>query len=476
MLRHRGGLAALGKGRGRRLTRLLVAAALLLGGAERAGAAEFSDCCADLEERIAELEATTARKGNRNVAVVISGTINQSALAWYDGKASSVYTVTNDNYRSRFGFGTEFRASAEWQLGYHLEIGIKDANSLRVNQLSPLGFDNKGDFGTDIRDNYWYLLGKRFGALFIGSTFAATDRIADSNVTQTNFFAKYSEIQDTGFGMFLRSSRSGQLTQSDLTWRRLIAAGGDQPSESQRGFELIKYATPKWNGWNAIGTWVADDFWDVATRYDGTVGRFNISAGIGYTQLVPGARSRVICAGANVLVDNGDDTSCRQLSGSISVLDRPTGLFVNFGSGLNLNGLIKDTLRYRGTGVSDQHTFASGQAGIERQFNELGKTTIYGEHFVYDGGAATAVLVGPGDSLNPTGAGSWAVWNSRASVWGGGIAQGIDSAAMILYLYYRHASGELNLRQLNGFAATGPIAGAPIDDLDLLMSGAVIRF
>jgi hypothetical protein len=32
------------------------------------------------------------------------------------------------------------------------------------------------------------------------------------------------------------------------------------------------------------------------------------------------------------------------------------------------------------------------------------------------------------------------------------------------------------LRQLNGFAATGPIAGAPIDDLDLLMSGAVIRF
>ena len=81
MLRHRGGLAALGKGRGRRLTRLL-AAGLLLAGAERASAAEFADCYSDLEERIAELEATTARKGNRNVAVVISGTINQSALAW----------------------------------------------------------------------------------------------------------------------------------------------------------------------------------------------------------------------------------------------------------------------------------------------------------------------------------------------------------------------------------------------------------
>jgi hypothetical protein len=276
--------------------------------------------------------------------------------------------------------------------------------------------------------------------------------------------------------MFLRSARNGQLTNSDLTWRRLIAAGGDQPSESQRGFELIKYATPRWYGWNAIGTWVAADFWDVATRYDGTVGRFKVSAGVGYTQLVQGARSRGICAGGNVIIDNGDDTSCRQLSGSVSVQDTPTGLFVNFGSGLNLNGLIDDTLRYQGTGVSDQHSFASGQIGIERRFNDLGKTTIYGEHFIYNGGAATAAFVGPNDPLNPTGAGNWALWTSNARVWGGGIAQGIDSAAMILYAYYRHASGELNLRQLNGLNATGPIANAPIDDLDLVMSGAVIRF
>src|SRR5262249_13574263 len=58
----------------------------------------------------------------------------------------------------------------------------------------------------------------------------------------------------------------------------------------------------------------------------------------------------------------------------------------------------------------------------------------------------------------------------------GGIAQGFDGAAIILYVYYRHASGELNLRQINGLTASGPITNAPIDDLDLLMSGAVVRF
>lgn len=31
------------------------------------------DCCADLEERIAELEATTVRKGNRKVSLEVSG-------------------------------------------------------------------------------------------------------------------------------------------------------------------------------------------------------------------------------------------------------------------------------------------------------------------------------------------------------------------------------------------------------------------
>ena len=47
---------------------------------------------------------------------------------------------------------------------------------------------------------------------------------------------------------------------------------------------------------------------------------------------------------------------------------------------------------------------------------------------------------------------------------------------MILYLTYSHVSGDLDLRQLDGGVASGAIAGAPIDNLDLLLTGAVIRF
>ena len=61
-------------------SRIAIAAALglTLGGfafkATPARAADLGgDCCADLEERVAELEATTVRKGNKKVSVTISG-------------------------------------------------------------------------------------------------------------------------------------------------------------------------------------------------------------------------------------------------------------------------------------------------------------------------------------------------------------------------------------------------------------------
>ena len=61
-------------------SRIAIAAALgmTLGGfamsASPAKAADLGgDCCADLEERVAELEATTVRKGNKKVSVTLSG-------------------------------------------------------------------------------------------------------------------------------------------------------------------------------------------------------------------------------------------------------------------------------------------------------------------------------------------------------------------------------------------------------------------
>ena len=217
------------------------AAIVFLGALVTAFPALADDCCADLEARIAELESTVARKGNRKVSVEVYGLVNQALLGWYDGKEADVYEVTNDNQRTRFGFKGKAKIDKDWEAGFKLEIGIRTANSKRASQIDPKGDDNPDDVGFDLRDIYWYLKEKHRGTLIVGLSTAATDKITEINLTQTESFAKYSDVEDTGLGMLLRSAVNGRLTSSGISWRRLIGDSGDQPGEGERGFDVIKY-------------------------------------------------------------------------------------------------------------------------------------------------------------------------------------------------------------------------------------------
>jgi hypothetical protein len=453
-----------------------------------------SDCCADLEERVAELERMTARKGNEKVSLEISGLVNQALLGWHDGKDADVYEVTNDNERTRFRFKGKAKIDKEWETGYLFEVGIRSANSKRVNQLNFKGDDNPDDVGFDLRDAYWYAKSKHLGTVILGISTAATEKITESNVTQTSAFAKYSDVEDTGLGMFLRSAVNGRLTESDITWRRLIGDSGDQPGEGERGFNIAKYETPVLHGFWLTAALGAADFWDVALRYKGELQGFEVQAGVGYLELLTGS-TIPMCAAEEVdealfptvvgLEDDGTfiveefeqpNTDCHQYGGSFSILHERTGLFLNFGTGLKVDDFLDQTTRFAGTDADPDQFFWAAQAGIEKKFFNLGKTTVYAEYYDYDGGSATRRTVEAGDALNPTGVGDWAVWYSAVNLWGVGFAQGIDDAAMVLYFSYRHVEGELVLRQLNGDVANGPIAGAPIDDLDVAITGAVIKF
>jgi hypothetical protein len=53
------------------------------------------DCCADLEERVAELEATTVRKGNKKVKVELYGRVNRVINFWDDGAEQNAYVLNS---------------------------------------------------------------------------------------------------------------------------------------------------------------------------------------------------------------------------------------------------------------------------------------------------------------------------------------------------------------------------------------------
>ena len=129
---------------------LFAAAGMFVGGVAMpsAKAADLGgDCCADLEERVAELEATTARKGNRKMSLTITGQVHRMVI-WYDDGTSSTtyYGVDSTNSSSRFTFLGSARVNPSVTMGFEIMIEIEaGGTSSKLNQ-----FDEDGKVGGQI--------------------------------------------------------------------------------------------------------------------------------------------------------------------------------------------------------------------------------------------------------------------------------------------------------------------------------------
>jgi len=453
---------------------ILVAGGWMLGTSISAQAADLGgDCCGDLEERIAELEATTARKGNRKVSLEISGHVNEAVMFWDDGFESNAYVVTNDNSRSRFRFKGKAKINDEWSAGYLIEIGVRGANSKRSTQNDSTGCGaSVTDCGFDVRHNYWYIDSKKLGRVSVGRTGAASEGVTELNLAHTKDIAKYSDIEDSGLGMFLRGSNGGL---SAIQWRRLIGDSGDQPGEGERR-QVVKFDTPEFKGFTATAAWGTDDYWDVGLRYAGEHHGFEILAGIAYgenTDVADTATSKEAFFECMHQVAATSDAKCNQFGGSVSIKHVESGLYANFAAGQQQDDLILQDANFVGSGADDTSSFFALEAGIEKKWHTLGKTTIFGQYYDSDGGANDRRTVAAGDAANPFAVTS-RIFSTGVQMYGGGIVQSIDSASMLLYTYYRHYEAELNV--MEGPTGADPIRGADLEDLDVVMSGAMIKF
>lgn len=427
---------------------LLAALTVTSGSISAAQAADLGgNCCADLEERIAELEATTARKGNRKVSLEVSGHVNEALLWWDDGVESNAGVYTNDNARSRFRFKGDAKIADGWKAGFLMEFGVRSHNSKRFTQDDPVG----GPIGEiDTRHVTWYLDSKSYGRIWMGLTGGASEGVTEINLAATKDVLKYSDQEDTGLGLNMLVGGVSTGTQ----WRRLIRGGGDQPGEGRR-HNLVRYDTPEIAGFHATASWGEDDAWDIGLRYKGEFGDFKVAAGIAYGENDFSTAESFQCLGT----DLGNSSDCEQLGGSISVMHTTSGLYVNFAAGyLTDNNIATDDGVADIAGlVDDRSSFYAVEAGIERKFFDLGKTTIFGQYYKNEGGSQDRGFNDAGDIVN-----------SELESFGLGVVQGIDAAAMHVYLTYRHYEGEVTA----GAAQTN----FDVDDLDVVMSGAIIRF
>ena len=168
-------------------SRFTIAAAFgLVLGVSSAQAADLGgNCCADLEERIADLEATTARKGNRKMSLTITGQVHRMTL-WYDDghRNDTYYGIDNTNSSSRFSFTGTAKVTPTVSMGFDITIEIEaGGTSSKLSQFDEdgkLGGQINGGFGAsfnaanvdsyfgDARRAAWWIEDTRLGRLTVG--------------------------------------------------------------------------------------------------------------------------------------------------------------------------------------------------------------------------------------------------------------------------------------------------------------------
>ncbi len=385
------------------------------------------NCCADLEERVAELEATTARKGNRRVTLEVSGHVNQIVVfSDYDaidigggfsttGGADGAENGNDPRSSSRFRFKGEGKISADWSAGYLMEIGVSNS-----------------DLST--RHNALFMKSKTFGTVWLGRTSDAADGIAQIDLGQS-----------------VNVNLDFTLYQSLIGDTLTIGPGGVTVPLSQvvglaSGFDggrtdLVKWASPTIAGFVASASWAQDDNMALALRYAGEFGAIRVAAGVGYQMRRDQSVSRPVNVELGPLTIPGTASvgigDSDVLSGSASIMHIPSGLFMTGSAGeidfKDATSLLGGTLKSRGY---------AGKVGVRAKVSAMGHTQLSAEYGVIKlSGTAFSV----GDS----------------SYYGAEISQEIDAAAAKLSLTYRRIDADY------GFFK---------DETDVIAAGVKIQF
>ncbi|MDZ4841188.1 MAG: porin [Hyphomicrobium aestuarii] len=441
----------------------LIAAGALASSVSMANAADLGgNCCADLEERIAELEVTTARKGNRKVSLTVSGWVAEQVIAWDDGVETNVYqTGVGGTLDSNFRFTGSAKISPDLSAGFVLHIEASSAANLAVNQRQ----DDPAGAGLSILQSFWFLKSESLGRLSVGQQSSAYDNVAvlpdgSGSLIQANFI-----MYDVN-GFFVR--RNGVLSNT-VNWGSL-ATCGSQAETANAGAGLaadcdgapnnnVRYDTPTFMGFSASASWGEDDVWGVAGRYAGEFSGFKLAAAVGYYENSDDNGNPL------VVLRGGKDSAAFQAGAYIQHI--PTGLFVYGAYGRDFNDVTGAT--FGGGGLTGQQQIDGDnyyvKAGIRQKFTPYGATVLFGEYGQNNDKMSNALW-------------SAGVNSSNLEQYGLGLVQEIDAAAMSLFVVYRHYEGDVNCRGNANRCGTEGLAlgNNSFDEHQLVKMGAIINF
>ena len=444
---------------------LIALSAVLAGGITTANAADLGgNCCADLEERIAELEATTVRKGNRKVSLTISGWVSQQVTVWDDGVESNAYVSDiGSTLNSHFKLTGSAQIASGVTAGYLMQVEVVGNENLVLDQNT-----SAAGKGTSVIQSFWFLKSDTLGKLSVGLQSSAADNAAllpDGSGSLA--FANYIMYDIYGFGL-----RINKVNGVSVPGKPLIPVGGQnvnwgslatcQAFGDARAVggglglgadcdgvpnNVVRYDTPTFGGFSASASWGEDDIGALSARYAGEFNGLKLAAAVGYIE------STNDNGDAAVKARGGKKASALQIGAYIQHV--PTGLFVYGAYGKDYNDRTGALGGF--TGLEQQKDADNWylKAGVRTKLSPLGHSVFYGEY---------------GENNDKMANYLWALGltSSRLTQYGVGFVQEIDAAAMAIFINYRHYEAEASL--FNGLIK---LEG---EDADLFKIGALINF
>jgi predicted porin len=457
-----------------------------------------SDCCADLEERIAQLEAMTVRKGNKKVSVTLYGRVNRIVNFWDDGAEANAYVLNSSYSATRWGFRGDAKIGGAWSAGYTLEMEDNGNLSKFVDQFN----DNPNNGRVIVRRSAMYVDNKKLGQVTWGHWSEAKDDITKDTVVikgldqtmHADFYMNWSFFLRPKGSQFQNAEGLSSVRYSDIG-RCYSTASSAFDCSTRRN--IVRYDTPEWYGFVGSASWGEDDIWSMAARYTADWGKdWKVGAGIAYEQF---SDEGFNTSGGGVPFQ-GFQRDMKEWAGTGSIIHNPTGLFL-WTAFSNSEDNDKGAVGWlTGRKPPEMHAWDIA-GGIHRSMLDLGKTTIWGGYtqdhdglggFTRNSGSPSRTIWdGKLDAFNPvTRSGRFIpgvdvpseVTGAETTKWYLAADQAVDSAAMNLYVAYQHIEPEIDLVSRfdrdGRFSETGKLRKVPVSltDFDVFWTGARIQF
>ncbi len=392
------------------------------------------ECCAGLADRVAELEASAARKGNRRMSLQVSGLINHAVFNFDDGGERNTYQTSNLYTGPRIRFEGEAVINVDWRAGFKLYTNVFSATSFTVNQNDDN--DQLVPGGIFPRRIIWYLDNKHVGRISVGRTAPGVDNLIYG--TTSGLFAPSSSDILLGSSLAFRNSVTGELT-------------GITPL-SLTGFlfalrrNTVLYTSPVVNGLTFRAGYGEDDTWGLSATYAKPHGDFDIVARAGYLE------------DSDATNGSGSEPDFLEIKGVVSALHRPTGFF------FDAVHVHRSFDAISGGPSPNDFDYTYGRLGWITKLNELGRTVFFGELARGEGGLEG--IDSPGSTVNAGLGQTRDITKTTLNRWGFGVSQNIDAVSMELYAGYHNLAVDVE-------TVAGPL---PTDPLRIVYTGAAFYF